>query len=1067
MQAQITLLKQELHSLRSRLDILEQQNLRLFEENRQLAQRQPEKNIQNQTENTFRLPETAISNQSLEKTTALGQAETAMAKTVSSNTTTLPPLPEKQVNTSFRLPENIKDHQQTDIPEQHTVFRQPEKDEAIIAANTQALDIQQNTQQTIVPTEYATHQAPTDIPVYSPKKSTVSDDNFISQAIDWMTHGNLLLKTGVVVLFLGLAFLLRYVGGAMPMSVRYLLVFATGIAAAVGGEFLQNKRRDYGLILQGFGFGVMYLTALAAVKLHHILPANVAFVVMLWAVALMAWRAVIKDAKIMAQIAVIGGLAAPVLTSDGTGSHIMLFTYLAILNTGIAIIAWFKAWRSLNLIGAIGTLWIALLWSHEYQPNLFISCEFFLIYHWLLYTLVACFFAHRTLETTPLQGELREIPNNATLSRIWKTIVAYGMHISALDSTLLFGTALSSFGLQYAMVEQWENAAAYSALLWAGVYGILAYIYRNKGEDFAVLKQAFTVLSALFITIAIPLALEQQWTASAWALEAGLVYVFGLMQRQPHTRLLALGVFALAAFTQLTGIQHAPYYSINPTPMWQGSGIGALMVFISGAAIYYFWHQNHREESAVWESNAQSANSVLTLINAFSLPMITLIPVYAMPVITLMTLALSALQWKQKNTVFTIFSTIGIFLAIVCLINRPFDNNGILTLYALLWIVSAYLLHEAEWRKDNSNTKANNIFGTINLWLGIVLAMVDLHEVLEDFGLVETDALCVSGLIIWAILLAFTTFRRWKIGIYSAVLWGLGGAFIMFNNIQHWQRPQYALTGSVILLFGTALAFLTLFRLPENEKNQATTSMSSAILSLSYIFLWSILLHAIHEHFEILRPLETLIVPLTAWVIFTHFNHYFKPYEQLYSGAISIVLAIFCVIWVLAVNFSHPVAHSYIPIINTIEIGSLAIIYQLWQWYRIGFAEKTADTDRYLQVGVALLALIVLSATVMRCWHYYIGIEWRALLSSFGVQATLSIIWAIAAIITMIYAHKIARRPLWIAGATLMGVVVCKLFLVELANTGGIERIISFIIVGLLLLFVGWFAPVPPKDEQS
>ncbi|MBQ9619797.1 MAG: DUF2339 domain-containing protein [Neisseriaceae bacterium] len=1031
-QAQIALLKQELHSLRSRLDTLEQQNLRLFEENRQLIQGQTEKTIQNQTENTFRLPETAISNQSLEKTTALGQAETAMAKTISSNTP--PPLPEEQIN---------------------TIFRQPEKEEAIIAANTQQTDIQ---------TEYTTQQVAFDVPY-----SQNADNNFINKAIDWMTHGNLLLKTGVVVLFLGLAFLLRYVGGAMPMSVRYLLVFATGIAAAVGGEFLQNKRRDYGLILQGFGFGVMYLTALAAVKLHHILPANVAFIVMLWAVALMAWRAVIKDAKIMAQIAVIGGLAAPILTSDGTGSHIMLFTYLAILNTGIAIIAWFKAWRSLNLIGAIGTLWIALLWSSEYQPNLFISCEFFLIYHWLLYTLVACFFAHRTLETHPLQGELREIPNNATLSRMWKTIVAYGMHISALDSTLLFGTALSSFGLQYAMVEQWENAAAYSALLWAGVYGILAYIYRNKGEDFAVLKQAFTVLSALFITIAIPLALEQQWTASAWALEAGLVYVFGLMQRQPHTRLLALGVFALAAFTQLTGIQHAPYYSINPTPMWQGSGIGALMVFISGAAIYYFWYQNHREESAVWESNTQSANSVLTLINAFSLPMITLIPMYAMPVITLMTLALSALQWKQKNTVFTIFSTIGIFLAIVCLINRPFDNNGILTLYALLWIVSAYLLHEAEWRKDNSNTKANNFFGTINLWLGIILAIVDLHEILEDFGLVETDALCVSGLIIWAILLAFTTFRRWKIGIYSALLLGLGGAFIMFNNIQHWQRPQYALTGSVILLFGTALAFLTLFRLPENERKSSNdiNVISHFVLSLSYIFLWSILLHAIHGHFEILRPLETLIVPLTAWVIFTHFNHHFKPYEQLYSGAISTVLAIFCVIWVLAVNFAHPVAHFYIPIINTIEIGSLAVIYQLWQWYRIGFAEKTADTDRYLQVGVALLALIVLSATVMRCWHYYIGIEWRALLSSFGVQATLSIIWAIAAIITMIYAHKIARRPLWIAGATLMGVVVCKLFLVELANTGGIERIISFIIVGLLLLFVGWFAPVPPKDEQS
>ena len=47
-----------------------------------------------------------------------------------------------------------------------------------------------------------------------------------------------------------------------------------------------------------------------------------------------------------------------------------------------------------------------------------------------------------------------------------------------------------------------------------------------------------------------------------------------------------------------------------------------------------------------------------------------------------------------------------------------------------------------------------------------------------------------------------------------------------------------------------------------------------------------------------------------------------------------------------------------------------------------------------------------------------------------------------------------------------MGIVVVKLFLIELSNSGGIERIASFIIVGLLLL-VGWFAPVPPKAEND
>jgi len=47
--------------------------------------------------------------------------------------------------------------------------------------------------------------------------------------------------------------------------------------------------------------------------------------------------------------------------------------------------------------------------------------------------------------------------------------------------------------------------------------------------------------------------------------------------------------------------------------------------------------------------------------------------------------------------------------------------------------------------------------------------------------------------------------------------------------------------------------------------------------------------------------------------------------------------------------------------------------------------------------------------------------------------------------------------------AVLIAAVVLKLFLVELTNTGGLPRIVSFIGVGVLLLLTGYFAPLPPK----
>jgi uncharacterized membrane protein len=103
---------------------------------------------------------------------------------------------------------------------------------------------------------------------------------------------------------------------------------------------------------------------------------------------------------------------------------------------------------------------------------------------------------------------------------------------------------------------------------------------------------------------------------------------------------------------------------------------------------------------------------------------------------------------------------------------------------------------------------------------------------------------------------------------------------------------------------------------------------------------------------------------------------------------------------------------------------------------------------------------------VMRSAHHWAGVAWHtdALFESMRVQAGLSIVWTFLALALMIGGHLRARRDLWIVGAVLIGIVVAKLFFVELSNRGGLERIVSFIGVGILLLVVGYFAPLPPKN---
>ena len=81
------------------------------------------------------------------------------------------------------------------------------------------------------------------------------------------------------------------------------------------------------------------------------------------------------------------------------------------------------------------------------------------------------------------------------------------------------------------------------------------------------------------------------------------------------------------------------------------------------------------------------------------------------------------------------------------------------------------------------------------------------------------------------------------------------------------------------------------------------------------------------------------------------------------------------------------------------------------------------------------------------------------------LQAALSIVWGATGLVAMTFGARNRQRALWLAGAALMAVVVAKLFLVDLGNAGTLGRVVSFLGVGVLLLIVGYFAPVPPRAE--
>lgn len=162
----------------------------------------------------------------------------------------------------------------------------------------------------------------------------------------------------------------------------------------------------------------------------------------------------------------------------------------------------------------------------------------------------------------------------------------------------------------------------------------------------------------------------------------------------------------------------------------------------------------------------------------------------------------------------------------------------------------------------------------------------------------------------------------------------------------------------------------------------------------------------------------------------------------------------------------------YVPLINPLELGLLFALFGVYVWSRSAVAQFAlpkvfAENATQLIAGVSLFAFV--SAVVTRTAHHWGGVpfELDLLLPSMQVQAGLSIVWTLMALGLMIGGHLRHRREVWLIGAALIGVVVAKLFFIELSNRGGLARIVSFIGVGVLLLVVGYFAPLPPKRAEA
>ena len=391
-----------------------------------------------------------------------------------------------------------------------------------------------------------------------------------------VSQGNPFVRVGVVVLFLGVAFLLRYAASAgfFPVELRAIGAAALGFLLCWIGWRTGQTRAQYGLVLQGGGIGILFITTYVAFRYLELLPPGFAFILLISIAVGTVYLALLQDAAVLAFAAVGGGFIAPLLASNGSGSHVSLLSYYLLLNVIIVAIAWSRSWRHLNLLGFAATLAITSIWGFQnYTDAAYASSQFFLVVFFLLYVAISILYASR--QPPQLKG--------------------------IVDSSLVFGVPLSAFALQSQLLSDTDFGLAISATILALFYSGLAWqIHKRAITTNHLLSESFLVLGITFASLAIPLAFSSQVTATIWVLEAPAILWISQRQNRRYGQITGLLMQLVAGylfFIQADGT--ATSYSLSAfitglvllfdnaspvltTPFLNASYMGSLLISIAG-----------------------------------------------------------------------------------------------------------------------------------------------------------------------------------------------------------------------------------------------------------------------------------------------------------------------------------------------------------------------------------------------------------------------------------------------------------------------------------------------------
>ena len=553
-------------------------------------------------------------------------------------------------------------------------------------------------QETVVPSvstqqELVYRQQPTNpVPNAVPKiKSDI--EKFIGE--------NLINKIGIAITIIGVAIGAKYSIEHQLISplTRIILGYLMGLGLLGFGIKLKKKYENYSSVLVSGAIAILYFITYAAYDFYALIPQVTAFALMVVFTAFAVVAALNYNKQVIAIIGLVGGYAVPFLLSDGKGNVAVLFSYMAIINIGILLIALKKYWKLLYYSSFLLTWLIFTTWffdkyrvlEHYALALIFLSVFFATFY--------SIFLAYKLIK--------KELFIKAD---IWlllaNSFVFFGVGCGILATEKTGAQLLGLFALCNAIVH----------------FIISAIIYRQKLAD----RNLFYLIAGLvlvFITIAIPIQLDGNWVTLLWVSEAALLFWIGRTKNISAYEKLAYPIMFLAFFSIINDWQtnynynyYATSTAIRIMPLININFLTSVL-FIASFGFINYLNNDEKYTPAVFKNKTMSS-----LINIF-IPAIFLLVLYY------------AFRLEISNYCQQLFidSALEIKKAAPDNINVNYWDDDF-TKYKAIWIINYSMLFFSLLSFVNIKKIKNKYLGQVNVFLNTVVIIAFLTQGLLMFS---------------------------------------------------------------------------------------------------------------------------------------------------------------------------------------------------------------------------------------------------------------------------------------------------------------------------------------------